>query len=840
MAEETARFPKVDISHEMKESFISYAMSVIVSRALPDVRDGLKPVHRRILYAMHDMGLTPDKAFRKSANVVGEVMANYHPHGDSAIYETMVRMAQDFNMRYLLVEGQGNFGSVDGDPAAAMRYTESRMSKLALELLRDIDKETVNFTPNYDGRKEEPVVLPSRFPNLMVNGSAGIAVGMATNIPPHNLVEVIDGVVAMIDNPDITLQDLMKIIKGPDFPTAGEILGYSGIRRAYETGRGSIIMRAKTMIEEEKGKPRIIVTELPYQVNKARLVEKIAELVREKKLEGITDLRDESDRKGMRIVIELRRDVVPKVVLNNLFKHTQMQSTFGVNMLALVDNRPRVLNLRDMLYYYLQHQREIIRRRTEYDLKQAEARAHILEGLRIALDHIDEIISLIRSSQTTEEARDGLMNRYGLSYEQAQAILDMRLQRLTGLEREKIENEYQELLAKIAELRSILADENKIYAIVREELEEIKEKFGDERRTVITFDEESIEDADLIPEEDVVITLTHDGYIKRLPVTTYRAQKRGGRGIQGIGTKDNDFVEHLYITNSHDHIMFFTSKGKVYRLKGYEIPDLNRTAKGTPIINLIQIEKGERVSAVIPVKEFSEDRYLFFGTKKGIIKKTELAAYANIRRGGLFAVNLREDDELIAVRLTDGNQEIIMGTRNGMSVRFKESDVRTMGRSATGVKGISLDDDDDVIDMDVIKPNAEVLIVTANGYGKRTPVEEYRIQSRGGKGIKTHNVTERSGHVVGLKVVEPEEDLMIITTSGIIIRTEMKGISVMGRYTQGVKLIRLSENEQVGSVAKVPPSDDDEEPNDRLETESDELEPVNNDEQSGPAAEDDG
>lgn len=840
MAEETARFPKVDISHEMKESFISYAMSVIVSRALPDVRDGLKPVHRRILYAMHDMGLTPDKAFRKSANVVGEVMANYHPHGDSAIYETMVRMAQDFNMRYLLVEGQGNFGSVDGDPAAAMRYTESRMSKLALELLRDIDKETVNFTPNYDGRKEEPVVLPSRFPNLMVNGSAGIAVGMATNIPPHNLVEVIDGVVAMIDNPDITLQDLMKIIKGPDFPTAGEILGYSGIRRAYETGRGSIIMRAKTMIEEEKGKPRIIVTELPYQVNKARLVEKIAELVREKKLEGITDLRDESDRKGMRIVIELRRDVVPKVVLNNLFKHTQMQSTFGVNMLALVDNRPRVLNLRDMLYYYLQHQREIIRRRTEYDLKQAEARAHILEGLRIALDHIDEIISLIRSSQTTEEARDGLMNRYGLSYEQAQAILDMRLQRLTGLEREKIENEYQELLAKIAELRSILADENKIYAIVREELEEIKEKFGDERRTVITFDEESIEDADLIPEEDVVITLTHDGYIKRLPVTTYRAQKRGGRGIQGIGTKDNDFVEHLYITNSHDHIMFFTSKGKVYRLKGYEIPDLNRTAKGTPIINLIQIEKGERVSAVIPVKEFSEDRYLFFGTKKGIIKKTELAAYANIRRGGLFAVNLREDDELIAVRLTDGNQEIIMGTRNGMSVRFKESDVRTMGRSATGVKGISLDDDDDVIDMDVIKPNAEVLIVTANGYGKRTPVEEYRIQSRGGKGIKTHNVTERSGHVVGLKVVEPEEDLMIITTSGIIIRTEMKGISVMGRYTQGVKLIRLSENEQVGSVAKVPPSDDDEEPNDRLETESDELEPVNNDEQSGPTAEDDG
>ncbi|MCC8433516.1 DNA gyrase subunit A [Brevibacillus sp. M2.1A] len=809
MAEETARFPKVDISHEMRESFISYAMSVIVSRALPDVRDGLKPVHRRILYAMHDMGLTPDKPFRKSANVVGEVMANYHPHGDSSIYEAMVRMAQDFNMRYMLVEGQGNFGSVDGDPAAAMRYTESRFSKLALELLRDIDKETVDFIPNYDGRKEEPVVLPSRFPNLLLNGASGIAVGMATNIPPHNLTEVIDGVIAMIDNPDITIQDLMKIIKGPDFPTAGEILGYSGIRRAYETGRGSIIMRAKTQIEEDgKGKPRIIVTEIPYQVNKARLVEKIAELVREKKIEGITDLRDESDRKGMRIVMELRRDVIPKVVLNNLFKHTQMQSTFGVNMLALVDSRPRVLNLRDMLYYYLEHQRVIIRRRTEYDLKQAEARAHILEGLRIALDHIDEIISLIRSSQTTEEARTGLMENYSLSYEQAQAILDMRLQRLTGLEREKIENEYQELMVKIAELRAILADEGKIYAIIREELGEIKEKFGDARRTEITFDENHIEDADLIPEEDVVITLTHDGYIKRLPVSTYRSQKRGGRGVQGLGTKDDDFVEHLYITNSHDYIMFFTSKGKVYRLKGFEIPDLSRTAKGTPIINLIQIEKGERVSAVIPVKEFDQEHYLFFATKKGIIKKTTLESYENIRKGGLIAVNLRDDDELIGVRLTDGQQEIIMGTHKGMSVRFNEGDVRTMGRNATGVKGITLDDDDDVIDMDVIKPNAEVLIVTANGYGKRTPVDEYRIQSRGGKGIKTHNVTDRSGPVVGLKVVEPEEDLMIITTSGIIIRTEMKGISVMGRYTQGVKLIRLSENEQVGSVAKCPPTEE--------------------------------
>ncbi|MGE5704944.1 MAG: DNA gyrase subunit A [Clostridia bacterium] len=808
MAEETSRFPKINISQEMRESFISYAMSVIVSRALPDVRDGLKPVHRRILYAMNDMGLTPDKGFRKSANTVGEVMAKYHPHGDASIYETMVRMAQDFNLRYLLVEGQGNFGSVDGDPAAAMRYTESRMTKLTLELLRDIDKETVNFVPNYDGREKEPVVLPSRFPNLLVNGSGGIAVGMATNIPPHNLNEVVDGVVAMIDDPNITISDLMKIIKGPDFPTAGEILGYSGIRRAYETGRGSVTMRAKTLIEEVKGKPRIIVTEIPYQVNKARLVEKIAELVREKKIDGITDLRDESDRTGMRIVIELRRDVVPKVVLNNLFKHTQMQSTFGVNMLALVNNRPRVLNLRDMIYYYLEHQVEIVRRRTEYDLRQAEARAHILEGLRIALDHIDEIISLIRASRTGEEARDGLMERFGLTEIQAQAILDMRLQRLTGLEREKIENEYQELLAKIAEYRAILADEQKIYAIIREEIIEIRDKFGDERRTVITIGEDMIEDEDLIPEEEVVVTLTHSGYIKRLPSSTYRSQKRGGRGVQGIGAKDDDFVEHLNITSSHDYILFFTNKGKVYRLKCYEIPDLSRTAKGTPIINLIQIEKGERVTTVITVPEFRDDRFLFFATKKGIIKKTELSSFENIRKVGLIAVNLREDDELIGVRLTDGEQEIIMGTKKGMSVRFKENDARSMGRNATGVKGITLDDDDDVIDMDVVKENAEVLIVTAYGYGKRTPISEYRLQSRGGKGIKTHNVTERSGFVIGLKIVEPGEDLMLITSSGLIIRTEIKGISVMGRYTQGVKLVRLDDNEEVVSVAKVASSEE--------------------------------
>lgn len=808
MAEEASRFPKVDISQEMRESFISYAMSVIVSRALPDVRDGLKPVHRRILYAMHDMGLTPDKGFRKSANVVGEVMAKYHPHGDSSIYEAMVRMAQDFNTRYLQIEGQGNFGSVDGDPAAAMRYTESRLSKLALELLSDIEKETVDFNPNYDGRHEEPVVLPSRFPNLLVNGSGGIAVGMATNIPPHNLTEVIEAVEAMIDDPNITVAELMKIIKGPDFPTAGEILGYSGIRRAYETGRGSITMRAKTLIEENKGKTRIIVTEIPFQVNKARLVEKIAELVREKKIDGITDLRDESDRKGMRIVIELRRDVVPKVVLNNLFKHTQMQSTFGVNMLALVNNRPRVMNLRDMIFYYLEHQREIVRRRTEYDLRQAEARAHILEGLRIALDHIDEIISLIRASQTGDEAREGLMTRFGLSEIQAQAILDMRLQRLTGLEREKIENEYHEILAKIAEYRAILADENKIYAIIREEIGLIKDKFGDGRRTVITIGEDMIEDEDLIPEEEVVVTLTHSGYIKRLPSSTYRSQKRGGRGVQGIGAKDDDFVEHLHITSSHDYILFFTNKGKVYRLKCYEIPDLSRTAKGTPIINLIQIEKGERVTTVIPVQEFRDDQFLFFATKKGVIKKTELSSFENIRKVGLIAVNLREDDELIGVRLTDGEQEIIMGTKQGMSVRFKENDARSMGRNATGVKGITLDDNDDVIDMDVVKENAEVLIVTAYGYGKRTPISEYRLQSRGGKGIKTHNVTERSGNVIGLKIVEPGTDLMLITSSGLIIRTEITGISVMGRYTQGVKLVRLDDNEEVVSVAKVATSDE--------------------------------
>ncbi|CAH8767858.1 DNA gyrase subunit A [Paenibacillus dendritiformis] len=803
MAEEKqSQIKDRDIGMEMRESFLDYAMSIIVSRALPDVRDGMKPVHRRILYAMSELGMAPDKPYKKSARIVGEVIGKYHPHGDSAVYETMVRMAQDFSLRYMLVDGHGNFGSIDGDFAAAMRYTEARLSKIAMELLRDINKDTVDFAPNYDGEETEPVVLPARFPNLLVNGVSGIAVGMATNIPPHNLTEVIDGIQALIRNPEITPLELMDYIKGPDFPTAGLILGREGIRQAYMTGRGSVTMRAKATIEEHNGKARILVHELPYQVNKAKLVEKIAELVREKRVEGITDLRDESDRNGMRIVIELRRDVNPSVVLNNLYKHTALQSNFGINMLALVNQEPRVLNLREMLYYYLEHQVEVIRRRTEFDLKKAEARAHILEGLRVALDHLDEVIALIRSSRTADIAREGLISRFQLSVEQAQAILDMRLQRLTGLEREKIEEEYAELMKKIAELKEILASEQLVLNIINDELEEVKQKFGDERRTEITIGEDSILDEDLIPQEDVIITITHSGYIKRLPVTTYRSQKRGGRGVVGMDTKDNDFVEHLFVTNSHHYLMFFTDKGKVYRIKAYEVPDLSRTARGTPIINLIQIEQGESVNAVIPVKEFEADKFLFFATRHGIVKKTPLDDYVNIRKGGLIAINLREDDDLIGVRLTDGKQEIIMGTSNGMSIRFPEKDVRSMGRSATGVKGITLDGDDFVIDMDVVSEDNDVLIVSSKGYGKRTPMSEYRIQSRGGKGIKTINVTDKNGPVVGLKVVQPEEDLMIITSLGTIIRMSMEGISQMGRYAQGVKLINIREDDSVATVSR--------------------------------------
>ncbi|WP_438433598.1 DNA gyrase subunit A [Gorillibacterium sp. sgz500922] len=818
MAEELhPQISERDISSEMRESFMEYAMSIIVQRALPDVRDGLKPVHRRILYAMSELGMSPDKPYKKSARIVGEVIGKYHPHGDSAVYETMVRMAQDFSLRYPLVDGHGNFGSIDGDSAAAMRYTEARLSKMAMELLRDLNKETVDFIPNYDGEEIQPDVLPSRFPNLLVNGSSGIAVGMATNIPPHNLGEVIDGLKALVDNPEITPLELMQYIKGPDFPTGGYILGREGIKQAYATGRGSVTMRAKAEIEEVGGKARIIVHELPYQVIKARLISNIAELVRDKRIDGITDLRDESDRNGMRIVIELRRDVNPSVVLNNLYKHTAMQSNFGIILLALVNKEARILTLKDMLYYYLEHQKEVIRRRTAFELKKAEARAHILLGLRIALDHLDEVIQLIRTSPTTEVARDGLMSRFDLSFEQAQAILDMRLARLTGLERDKIEAEYAELMERIAEYKAILGDENLVLDIIMEELGEIRDKFNDERRTEITVGEDSILDEDLIPQEDVIITLSHTGYVKRLPVNTYRSQRRGGRGVIGMDTKEDDFVEHLFVSNTHQYLMFFTDKGKAYRLKAYEIPVMSRTARGTPIINLLQIEQGEKISAVIPIPADESESYLFFATREGIVKKTPLDDYKYIRKGGLIAVHLREEDRLVGVKLTDGKQEIIMGTQQGMSIRFPEQDVRSMGRAATGVKGISIGEDDAVISMDVVSENDSVLIVTAKGFGKRTPMSDYRSQSRGGKGIKTLNITPKNGLVVGLNVVKDDEDLMIITTQGTIIRMSMDGINLMGRNTQGVRLINIKEDDEVATVSRVEKSED---PEDAAEEES--------------------
>ncbi|MBS8265355.1 DNA gyrase subunit A [Mesobacillus boroniphilus] len=802
-----SRVKEINISQEMRSSFLDYAMSVIVARALPDVRDGLKPVHRRILYAMHDLGMHSDKAYKKSARIVGEVIGKYHPHGDSAVYDTMVRMAQNFNYRYMLVDGHGNFGSVDGDAAAAMRYTEARMSKISMELLRDINKDTIDYQDNYDGSEREPIVMPSRFPNLLVNGTSGIAVGMATNIPPHQLGEVIDGVLAISKDPDMTIMELMEIITGPDFPTAGLILGRSGIRKAYETGRGSITLRAKVEIEQKSnGKEVIIVRELPYQVNKAKLIEKIAELVRDKRLDGITDLRDESDRKGMRIVIEVRKDANANVLLNNLYKQTALQTSFGINLLALVDGQPKVLNLKQCLEYYLDHQVVVIRRRTEFELRKAEARAHILEGLRIALDNLDAVISLIRSSRTTDIAREGLMTQFKLSDKQAQAILDMRLQRLTGLEREKIEEEFQNLMQLISELKAILADNEKVLEIIREELTEIKERFNDERRTeIVSGGLEMIEDEDLIPRENIVITLTHNGYVKRLPVSTYRAQRRGGRGIQGMGTNEDDFVEHLITTSTHDTILFFTNKGKVYRSKGYEIPEFSRTAKGIPIINLLEIEKGEWVNAIIPVEEFVDDWSLFFTTKEGISKRSPLSSFANIRNNGLIALNLREGDELISVRMTDGSKEMIIGTKNGLLIRFPETDVRSMGRTATGVKGITLSDDDEVVGMEVLEESAEILVVTKNGYGKRTPSEEYRRQGRGGKGIKTCNITDKNGDLVTMKVVTGEEDLMLITTGGVLIRIPVSSISMTGRNTQGVKLISLNkaENEYVATVAKV-------------------------------------
>ncbi|MCA1032315.1 DNA gyrase subunit A [Bacillus timonensis] len=822
---QSSNVKEINISQEMRTSFLDYAMSVIVSRALPDVRDGLKPVHRRILYAMNDLGMTSDKAYKKSARIVGEVIGKYHPHGDSAVYDTMVRMAQDFNYRYMLVDGHGNFGSVDGDAAAAMRYTEARMSKISMELIRDINKDTIDYQDNYDGSEKEPVVLPARFPNLLVNGAAGIAVGMATNIPPHQLGEIIDGVLAVSKNPEITIPELMEIIPGPDFPTSGLILGRSGIRKAYETGRGSITLRAKVEIEEKSnGKEVIIVNELPYQVNKARLIEKIADLVRDKKIDGITDLRDESDRNGMRIVMEVRKDANANVLLNNLYKQTALQTSFGINLLALVDGQPKVLNLKECLYHYLEHQKVVIKRRTAFELRKAEARAHILEGLRIALDHLDEVITLIRGSQTTDIAREGLMTRFGLSEKQAQAILDMRLQRLTGLEREKIEEEYKALVELIAELKAILADEEKVLEIIREELIEIKERFNDNRRTeIVSGGLEMIEDEDLIPRENIVITLTHNGYIKRLPSSTYRSQKRGGRGIQGMGTNEDDFVEHLLTTSTHDTILFFTNKGKVYRSKGYEIPEYSRTAKGIPIINLLEIDKDEWINAIIPVQEFVDDWYLFFTTKEGISKRSPLSSFGNIRTSGLIAVGLREGDELISVKLTDGTKDIIIGTKKGMLIRFHETGVRSMGRTASGVKGISLDDDDQVVGMEILEDDADVLIVTKNGYGKRTPASEYRVQSRGGKGLKTCNITEKNGELISVKAVTDEHDLMLITAAGVLIRMSINDISQLGRNTQGVKLIRLGESEHVATVAKVL-REDDEDPETETETDLDNQE----------------
>jgi DNA gyrase subunit A len=823
MAQQPSNVVDININQEMKNSFLDYAMSVIVSRALPDVRDGLKPVHRRILYAMNEMGNTPDKPHKKSARIVGDVIGKYHPHGDSAVYETMVRMAQDFSYRYPLVDGHGNFGSVDGDSAAAMRYTEARMSKITLELLRDINKDTIDFGPNYDGSEKEPLVLPARIPHLLVNGAAGIAVGMATNIPPHNLNEVISGVIHLIDNPDCTNMDLMDFITGPDFPTGAMIMGRSGIRQAYETGRGSVVIRSKTEIEEVGGRHRIIVNELPYQVNKARLIEKIAELVRDKRLEGISDLRDESDRSGMRIVIELKRDANPQVLLNNLFKHTALQTSFGINMLSLVDGQPKVLNLKSMLHYYVLHQEEVIRRRTEFDLRKAEARIHIVQGLLKAIDIVDDLVDRdgpIRSAKDRDQARQFLMAEtfslhgrevpLGFTEEQANAILEMRLQTLTGLSIERLTGEYNELNDLIIELKGILADENKIRSIIKEELLAVKEKFGDERRTEISAAIDSIEDEDLIPQEEVVITLTHRGYIKRLPVDTYKSQRRGGRGIQGMGTHEDDFVEHMLTTNSHNYLLFFTNKGKVYRLKAYEMPDLSRTAKGTPIINLLQIEQGEFIQAVIPVKEFDEEHYLFFATKQGIVKKSDLSSFSNIRKVGLIAIHLREDDELVGVHLTDGKQDIILGTCQGMSIRFPETDVRVMGRNATGVKGIDLNVGDSVIDMDIISEDSDVLVVTSKGYGKRTPVDAYRVQTRGGKGIKTLHRTEKNGVIAGLKVVNEEHDLMLVTSSGIIIRLCIRDISSMGRNTQGVKLISLKQDEEVTTVSKVEMSEEEE------------------------------
>lgn len=809
-----SRINERNITSEMRESFLDYAMSVIVSRALPDVRDGLKPVHRRILYGLHEQGMTPDKSYKKSARIVGDVMGKYHPHGDSSIYEAMVRMAQDFSYRYPLIDGQGNFGSMDGDGAAAMRYTEARMSKITLEMLRDINKDTIDFIDNYDGNEREPAVLPSRFPNLLVNGASGIAVGMATNIPPHNLTEVINGVLSLSYNPDITIAELMEDVQGPDFPTAGIILGKSGIRRAFETGRGSIQMRSRAEIEERGGgRQRIVVTEVPYQVNKARMIEKIAELARDKKIEGITDLRDETSlRTGVRVVIDIRKDANASVVLNNLYKQTPLQTSFGVNMIALVNGRPKLISLKEALEAYLEHQKVVVRRRTEYNLKKALDRAHILEGLRIALDHIDEIIRVIRESETDKVAMASLQAQFKLSERQAQAILDMRLRRLTGLERDKIESEYNELIAYIEELKEILADEEKLLQIVRNELIDIRERYGDERRSEIQLGGlDDIEDEDLIPEEQIVITLSHNNYIKRLPVSTYRAQHRGGRGVQGMNTLEEDFVSQLVTLSTHDNVLFFTNKGRVYKLKGYEVPELSRQSKGIPVVNAIELDNDESISTMIAVKDLeSEDDYLVFATLKGRVKRSALSNFSHINKNGKIAIRFKNDDELIAVRLTDGEQDILIGTSHASLIRFNETTLRPLGRTAAGVKGITLREDDKVVGLDVTNAESdeEILVVTENGYGKRTPVGDYRLSNRGGKGIKTATITERNGNIVCITSVTGKEDLMVVTNSGVIIRIDVEDISQNGRAAQGVRLIKLGENQIVSTVAKV--NDEDE------------------------------
>lgn len=800
----------VDIESEMKKSFIDYAMSVIVDRALPDVRDGLKPVHRRILYSMYSQGFTADKPFRKCATTVGDVLGKYHPHGDAAVYDSMVRMAQSFSLRYPLIDGHGNFGSIDGDPPAAMRYTESRLTKLSGEMLSDINKDTVDFKPNFDEHEMEPVVMPSRFPNLLVNGSSGIAVGMATNIPPHNLTEVVNGIVALIENPDITIDEISKIIKGPDFPTAGTIIGKQGIRDAFRTGRGRIVVRAKAEIETlGNNRQRIIIKDLPYQVNKARLIEKIAELVKDKRLEGIADINDESDRnEAVRIVIPLKRDANAGVVLNQLYKNTQLQDAFSVNMLALVMTdegkfEPKIINLKQAMEYYLKHQKEVITRRTRFDLEKAEARAHILEGLKIAIDFLDEVIAIIRGSRTEVLAKQGLTERFGFSDRQSQAIVDMRLGRLTGLERDKLETEFREVMEKISYYKSILADEVLLFKLVKDELIVIRDKFGDERRTEITIDEDEIDEEDLIKEEESVITLTHFGYIKRLPADTYKSQKRGGKGIAALSTREEDFVERLFITSTHHYILFFTNKGRVYRLKAYQIHEAGRQAKGTAIVNLLELDSEEKVTAVIPIAEYNEGSYLIMATRNGHVKKTDLMEYDNIRRGGLAAVTLRENDELIDVRLTDGEKDIILVTRNGMSIRFQESDVRPLGRVSQGVRGISLDEGDYVVGMGTAMPDATLLVVTENGFGKRTELDEYKTQTRAGKGILTYRVTDRTGQVAGIKLVNETDEIMLISSDGTIIRLEVSGISILGRATQGVTLMRMSNGNHVVSIARI-------------------------------------